>query len=403
MKGELPPKEMKLPRLGDGELARPSASELKAVQQLHHFVEALTLRFARGDHHMPDDVAWAARPEEPDRLEEWREGVQRAIYRALVTTAALMRAYNEPFFEVMRGQNEELKAIISKKVEYGFPEEIVTFAQSFPVYKMRTTPDEGNQTFGFLAEWLRENILADTKSREAMEERFDKSYGRAIECKLRGDCPLKFAQGNGSHSDAHFLTLEIMRVLWMCENIAELLTLHNLREEDKANKKMRRIGPIPVFGDFCFVAVDYTEAHDAGAWGTGFSTMWLQSGQFSNYRWDISKLLGGAGPDLEDPAYFEEGSVLGTPLRLKFFGYCLREYVSAAFADEFFLEDPGAEINNDLTTFLHCATLFSLDDVEFREHYPSDSSIYEGGYLDDAGFLDGSEVLVSSDSRPTLH
>lgn len=403
MKGELPPKAMKLPRLSDGEPARPSASELKAVRQLYHYVEALTHRFARGYYIFPRDLAWPVQPEEPDRVEEWRVGVQRAIYRALITTAALIGAYNEPLFEVQSGQNEALRALFSKRAVHCLPAEIVTFAESFPIYKMRPTEEEENETFGFLAQWLKEHILADTKSRKSMEERFDKEYGRAIECKLRGDCPLKFAQGDGSHSDAHFLTLEIMRVLWMCENITELLATNNLREEDKGNKKLRRIGPIPVFGEFCLLAVDYTEAQDAGASGTEFSTTWLHSEPYKNYMWETSRLLMVVGPDLQLSSSFAEGGALGTPLRLRFFGYCLREYVSAVFTDEFFFEDAGAENHDDFTTFLQCATLFSLDDVESRQHDEEDeSAIYDTRCLDDAGFLDGSEVLVSSDSRPAL-
>ena len=98
-KGELPPKAIGLPRPGGETRARPDASDLMAVRQMQRYVDGLTLRFKRGDYRFPSDLYGGVKPEELDRMPEWRDGVQRAIYRALTITTALVGAYREPLFE----------------------------------------------------------------------------------------------------------------------------------------------------------------------------------------------------------------------------------------------------------------------------------------------------------------
>ncbi|ATY66167.1 hypothetical protein A9K55_001215 [Cordyceps militaris] len=398
-KGELPPKRMKLPRPWADKHPGPNASELHAVWQMHHYTEALTLCFEMGNYKYPKDLPWDVQPEKASRVAEWRDGVQRAIYRSLIITTALVGAYTEPLFEAQESHTEQLSTSTANNKPQ-FSSQLLKFVHGFPIYKLQPTQDDQNQLFGSPAQWLLEHILADTKSRKAMEERFENSCGRAKECQSRGDCPLKLSSGKGSHSDAHVVALEIMRVLWMCENITRKVTIKNLR--GKEDKIMHNIGPVALFGKFSLWAIDYTDSADAGWFGTQFISSFFHM-QGNNYKSNIEGLLECVHACSGEPNYFEASGAPTTPLRLKFFEYCLRHHVSAAFCDDFFINDPSALINSNLDNFLYCATLFSLDDEETRQRIDEEGPVHGSADLLIADFLDGSEVLASSASSPTLY
>lgn len=396
----MPPKALKLPHPGAHLSARPNASELLAVRQLQHYVDALTLYVANGHFRYPSDLPQLVRPELPDRMVEWKVGVQRPIYRALIITTALVGPYSEPLFEAHKSHDFVLKTASlknAKKLEH----QVLEFLHGFPIYKLRPSQDEENGVFRFLAEWVFEQILADAESRKAMAVRFDKGFGRAMECRLRGDCPLKIPDGKNTHSDAHLVALEIMRVFWMCENINGAVRGKIMR--DSSDAKLRRIGPVCLFGTFDLRVVNYTEAQDSGHSRPQFISSVWPGVQENNYKINMYSILRWIQAESGEPNHLESNSAPTTPLRLKFFDYFLREYLGAAFFDGLFYEDPGAEINDDLETFLQCATLFSLDDVVGRERKADDSPVYDSGYLRGAGMLDGSEVLVSADPKPNVY
>lgn len=391
---------MKLARPWADKQVEPNASELHAVWQMHHYTQALTLCFELGDYRYPEDPPGGSHPEEDSRMAEWRDSVQRAIYRSLLVTTALVGAYSEPLFEAQKSYNEELIVSTTDSTQQ-FSSQLLEFLHGFPIYKLHPTEDEQNQMFGFLAQWLLEHILADTKSRKTMKETFEKQRGRARECRLRNNCPLKISKSNGSHSDAHLVTLEIMRVLWMCENITRKVTINNLR--DKGNKELQRISPIALFGEFSFWLIDYTKARDAGKFGTEFISSPFHGTPGSNYKSNIESLLKWVHARSGEPNHFEGSGAPTTPLKLKFFEYCLQQHVGAVFCDEFFVDEPGAEINDNLEMFLYCATLFSLDDDESRQRMDEEGPVHGSGDFLWVDFLDGSEVLASSDSGPALY
>lgn len=370
-----------------------------AVRQMQRYVDGLTLRFKRGDYRFPSDLYGGVKPEELDRMPEWRDGVQRAIYRALTITTALVGAYREPLFEAKRSQSEELRSSFTQESKRP-SSEALNFLHSFPVYKLHPTQEEGNQTFGFLANWLLEHILADTTNRKAMEENFDGLRGRAIECHVRGECPLAASDINLSHSDAHFVTLEMMRVLWMCENITEQVTTLTLR--DKSNKTLHTVGPIAIFGEFSLRIVEYTAAHDSGNFGTEFSSTVFQARKDGDYEVYIAGLLDWVHMCSGELNHFADSLAPTTPLRLRFFEHFLREYVDAAFIEGLFVQDEGQEAQDIFQVFLHCATLFALDDVESRQRTEDEDPVYNSGYLTDVAFLDGSEVLNKADLSISL-
>ncbi|KAK3308170.1 uncharacterized protein B0T15DRAFT_490765 [Chaetomium strumarium] len=84
-----------------------------------------------------------------------------------------------------------------------------------------------DDVFGPIAEWLLDSILADKESRQAMADRFEQGYGRAEYClthpRLPDGCspciakPL--ADGRGSHSDAHLVVWELMKMFWLVEQV----------------------------------------------------------------------------------------------------------------------------------------------------------------------------------------
>ncbi|KAJ3493595.1 hypothetical protein NLG97_g4636 [Lecanicillium saksenae] len=403
-KGELPPKAMQ-PATLVGKHLQPTASELTAVLQMYQYVNALTLRFERGNYRFPLELPGGVTPETPDRLAEWRDGVHRAIFRALIITAGLVGAYSEPLFEAHKSADSIVKASTTENMGYKVSDEVSKFLHGFPVYQLHTSEAEDNEIFGTLGEWLYQHILADTDSREAMQERFAKPFGRAMECQLRGeDCPLQMSQSAGSHSDAHLVALEIMRVLWMCANITEEVTKNNLVED--SSKSLRRIGPIALFGDFRLRMIDYTKESDAGKFGTEFlCTLWPDA-RDDDYKRNMLQILEWIHEFSGEPNAFEENDAATTPLRLKFFEYCFRRYVGAVFFNGLFYEDPGAEINDDLETFLYCTALFSMDDIEIRQHVSAADGgipIYGSGDLLRTDILDGSEILESATHNYPLY
>lgn len=379
-----------------------------------HYVDALTLYCEQGDFSYPYGSCSDA-PEEPDRMAEWRIGVQRAIYRALIVTAALVGVYSEPLFTAHRSDDEALRTGIGEPELYlESQKQLLEFLHGFPIYKLRSTGEDQDQLFGSLAQWLLEHILADTASREAMEMRFQEGCGRAIECRLRGDCPLASPDGKRSHSDAHLVALEIMRVLWMCENISLAVGGRNFNLY--APVKIWKMGLLPVFGTFSLRSIECLATGHHGAQFVSkrcppelnYKTNGAYTGKIIKdtfYKRSIKDVLESVHANAGEPNRFVSSQEETAPLRFKFFEYCLREQVGATFFDEFFVEEDGGEITNNLEMYLRSGLLFSLDDVEGRGRGQEEDSSpnFGSGYFDMTDFLDGTEVLVSASPGPNLY
>ncbi|CEJ95095.1 hypothetical protein VHEMI10597 [[Torrubiella] hemipterigena] len=83
-------------------------------------------------------------------------------------------------------------------------------------------------------------------------------------------------------------------------------------------------------------------------------------------------------------------------LQARFFVYFLRKHMKLAFHPQFFQTNFMVMwIDNDWDAFHQSLLIFSLDDVEGREKYYPDCAASQ--QFPDDGFLDGVDLLVSSD------
>ncbi|KAK3392407.1 hypothetical protein B0T20DRAFT_383152 [Sordaria brevicollis] len=266
----LPPMDM---RPGDHSIEHggpPTIPELKSARALHHLARALSIAFCHqveyhADGRLCEGDADDERkfgppqrpPEEPCYMPKWSAGVHKAIYRSMIAGAALAGIYNQPYFEAKTHPNATIRRYLGWEdwdlVEGRYPEEYQTsykpffaFALSFPVCRIATSPETEDQIFGPLATWLIENILSDKQGKEATRESFARLYGRAPYCGnsvtsgARGEqCPLTSVEGGQGHSDAHFVCLEIMQIIWAFFHILAIMP----DEDTEALQEDVRSGP----------------------------------------------------------------------------------------------------------------------------------------------------------------
>ena len=241
-RGELPPTRISPDQLQQQHL-QPTLSELKAAFSFHRLSRAIARRFCHDDMKYPEDRRLAPRslgrdlqPEDPDHMPEWNADVSHAVFRLLIVGAALAGAYNEPLLKALEHPDPEIKALPRRvprdysqhnwRRKENLSQKEMTFLLQFAVCDLDATLEAQDVVFGPIAEWLLGSILSDKESRQAMADRFRLGYGRAEFClsqdkdEEQEPCPLSLLpDGCSSHSDAHLVVWELMKMFWLVERI----------------------------------------------------------------------------------------------------------------------------------------------------------------------------------------
>ena len=244
-RGELPPTRISPDQLQQQHL-QPTLSELKAAFSFHRLSRAIARRFCHDEMKYPEDRREASRslgrdlqPEDPDHMPEWNADVSHAVFRLLIVGAALAGAYNEPLLKALEHPDPEIKALLRRVPQdyshylkwegrgvESLSQKEMAFLLQFAVCDLDATLEAQDVVFGPIAEWLLGSILSDKESRQAMADRFRQGYGRAEFCLSRDKyeqqepCPLSLLpDGCSSHSDAHLVVWELMKMFWLVEMV----------------------------------------------------------------------------------------------------------------------------------------------------------------------------------------
>ncbi|RKU44301.1 hypothetical protein DL546_004451 [Coniochaeta pulveracea] len=418
----------------------PTVADLSLVRRLHHLAGALEVSFCHHEGRWPWPMTFGKEPpevspEEPERLAEWRERLHRAIYRTLISGAALAGVYDQPLAgaETQGIDTEWLERGRGALVDSFRTEEQLTFLEGYAAYNVASTLEEDEAVFGPFAAWLLQRILADRAGRTAMAQRFESGTGRAELCQLRENCPVRLytddsRESDGSDandSDAHFVVWQVIQMAWVMEHMEE-----TVRRRSKEYTRGNDLGPqgeykqnessllrvsVVFLGIFqpeivtfpnrvdlkddplvrakstqaaaeiddslgrdvdhvsCKISQDLTVRRllDAVYWNT----------QLPNYiTGDVENSSNTSGPV--------------PPLTFKFFQYFLRRYSGLLFAyNAWSHDDPEADTWD---RFDRNFGLFAHDDIEGRD------SNAESGAFQDADFTDGSEILVCVEPAPVV-
>lgn len=405
--------------------APPTLTELRAAIGIHRLSIALQGAFQRRILHYPmrikpwpcRDMAGEVTPEEPDRMDRWTARVSQAIFRALIIGAALAGTYREPVLKAKAHVHPEIrKLLFRERLDHHEMDKKIAFLMQFPIYDLEASIKTQDALFSPLAEWLLQDILAERKSREAMAFRFKQGFGRAEYCQRRPGnstsepCPLTprdcgDSNGGGSnsrisHSDAHHICWELMKIFWVVGHFRpatwqtrEVISRHTSRKDRDTRAPFR---PSPSSSSVNVVLFGMWRAEEL---------MLPTSITGNRHRLAAYPAVaetedeGTAALDMLEYAFaysgrpncFDEGRVerqFVAPLELKFFEYFLQRHLDACFCPITF-QDIGADLMaTEYRLFLDSITIFSEDDVK------DSSGFYPWGMLSDADFLDGSELLT---------
>ncbi|KAL2173894.1 uncharacterized protein P884DRAFT_210409 [Thermothelomyces heterothallicus CBS 202.75] len=422
-RGVLPPL-----RFSPGELSRsrrrPTIPELQAALALSRLVSVLELAIRRTNPFTPGVTFLRWLPDYPLVVKgrEWQARVHKAIYRVLISAAALAGAYIEPLFAAKSRPGLELTVTSTTRGQLS--ERQLEFLEQFAVCNMNPAPAAEEDVFGTLGSWLLETILSDRRGREAMAKRFDEGYGRALYCKNRVSCPVTAVEG-GNHSDAHFVAWEIMQMLWVREHLSRSVSrqrpAHDAGNGPFSADKNRedRSGTASTAARAVFFGVFQTEEVDSGdldpegapnpfarlayipaqdatryelepidhnrenmlrpvnVWGSSTAIFfpWIR-GCSGRPNWNLHDNNQAAGSPV-------------APLANKFFEYFLRRHLGLRLLSSSFdnSTDPS------YLAFLGSLAIFAHDDVLVREPYKGPNA----SVISDASYLDGTELLTKSD------
>ncbi|KAL2134168.1 hypothetical protein VTI74DRAFT_867 [Chaetomium olivicolor] len=260
-------------------------------------------------------VHWSeCMPQQEEHMPEWNSRIHKAIYRILIAGAALAGA-------------SMFSARAEADLGLGLARTLIDSPRSSSV----------SWSGLLLGDWLLEDILSHKDARDAMAQRFQEGYGRALYFPSRDDYPVTDVCG-GNHADAHLVTWEMMQMRWAHKPVHEALARNP--------------------------SVDATISPVA------------EPSDGSEGRQPNCNVLGETGSHV-------------VPLALKFFEYFLRLHLRLRFAPVAFhyYREPGYD-----ECLKHVAILCH-DDVEERPEY-------EGPYTEVAGFLNGIEILEPFDPHP---
>lgn len=400
----------------------PTILELKAALAINDLAATKEVIFyaqhtpVAQDQDLPD--ARETRPEEPSRMIEWSRHVRKAIYRTLIAGAALSGAYIEPLFKAS-------PALGLRHVGNDGPLSSVQlrFLERFAVCNMAAAPEAEEAIFEPFGAWLLESILSDKQAREAMADRFRSGYGRARRCQSLSSCPVSLV-GGGSHSDAHLVVWEVMKMVWAFDHakdakyaIAHAAAIPHLSppsspvpnegQAGEVRQSASRTALVALFGVFRPEEVHLPE-RPAISWWSAQSELQahLDASKTTAPR---SRYIstGGSPTAFYYWIYAQSGRpncIRGTadpvaPLTFKFFEYFLRRYLKLRFLpNSFHFATFEGQIFNEFSSSLG---LFALDDDEDRKPCCSGPDVTTED-LSTAGILDGSEVVTSFDPPPEL-
>lgn len=384
----------------------PTIPEMEAAVTLSLLAEGLTYTFLQMTQSRPPgmpydfDAHWSEQlPEEENRMPEFYARVHKAIYNVFIAGAALAGAYNEPMFKAAAEPGMGLDASKRPKTLSG---EQVQFLHQFAVCNMEATPEAEEAMFAPFGDWLFANIMEDKEARDAMAKRFEEGYGRALYCQSIVDCPVGEVEG-GSHSDAHLVAWEVMQMLWahnhIHESLARIASSDGWPGQDSMDKGRKSLtARAVVLGTFNVEetsVLEYWTAEDYPALRTRLPYVAEEERRWYNldgavhcwgksvalyFRW----LRGFSG----QPNWTRAGPV--PHLALKFFEYFLRRHLGLRFISGAFYSFQDLHYDE----FLRHLTIFSCDDVPGREDAGKVIN------LEEAGFLDGTELLTTLESPP---
>jgi hypothetical protein len=231
-RGEFPPTRITPDQLQQ-QRQQPTLPELRAAFGINRLARVIATCLCSQDLTYPGDrpggdFGRGPPPEDPARMPEWTARVSHAVSRLLIVGAALAGAYQEPLFKVLEHQDPEIQALprraaqgLSDDTQNILGQKEMAFLLQFAVCDLDATLEAQDAVFGPIAEWLLESILSDKESRQAMADRSEQRRGRATFCLGREEwnedepqCPLGvLSDGRGTHSDAHLVVWELMKML----------------------------------------------------------------------------------------------------------------------------------------------------------------------------------------------
>ncbi|GAB1312678.1 F-box domain-containing protein [Madurella fahalii] len=405
-RGELSPVDL-TPNALSGSPLVPTVSELKAALALSDLAAAQEVVFYVQHTALPAD--WAppeigmVLPEEPSRMLEWSRHVHKAIYRVFIAGAALAGAYTEPLFkaspelglELVRDRDPLSRAQLN-------------FLEQYAVCNMAASPEAEEAVFGAFGAWLFESILSDKNGREAMAYRFRSGYGRARRCQNLKRCPLRLVDG-GSHSDAHFVVWEVMKMVWAFDHAVD--AKHAITRAAAAPDPWSPASPAssvsPASSAFPARYESQAEEGCDNAFRTALVALFGVFRAEESTPIDQNVSTRRSATTFFDWIYTRSGRPnciratgdLVAPLTFKFFEYFLRRCLGLRFLPNAFHNATfDGEIFNGFATH---SNIFGLDDDEDGEacYAGPDITVQD---LSRADFLDGSEILTSFHPAPEL-
>lgn len=377
-------------------IAEPTVEDIQAVMALDRFAGRLQDSFCTPEVVFPADCDRSSRipkPETPDRLQEWSSRVRKSIYRTFMLGAALAPVYCEPTRQSRAHSDPDIQSIGSPNDQLSNKQ--MVFLSQFAVYNLHATRQEDDDAFGTTAEWLAESILADSRSRKDMAERFEHKIGRAEYCQVMGNCPAVLLEPDGTHSDAHLLIWQVAQALWAHFHI-DFSAVDDFRQRlsrdpgsaaSPTREKARMSPRVVLFGSFNpEPLILHEHASDAEA----SSTRVEATCPFLSYSSQIFCRSG--APNKTEP-YGDELP----PLTVKFFNYFFRRFVGLQFRDGMFTLDT----NNLVQEFYQGIAIFSHDNVQGRSMCAADDdpNVASGDVLNGVEILEPAESLSPEDFK----
>ena len=412
-RGALPPTGI-TPRQLQHDREQPTLPELRAAFGLHRLSRAIATCFCSQDLSCPSDRHGCTRiPEDPARSPEWSARVSHAVFRLLILGAALAGAYKEPLLRAMEHPDPEIRALPDSELS-SLSQKQMAFLLQFAVCDLGATLEAQDAVFGPIAEWLLESILSDQESRQAMTERFEQRCGRAGFCisheedAERENCPVGFTDdAAGSHSDAHLVVWELMKMFWLVERVRPYgleqdqsvldrdtpcppSTQYTVADENSSGPLESAVAVF--FG--MFRAEETILSTPPGRWSrlkTYPAVSETVEGDRGNEKFlggmSVAQFFGSIFDDSGRPNHIDEVDVPVAPLEMKFFEYFLQRHLGLCLDCQAFREDELEFMERSFQDFTGTLAIFSHDDVEGRQPFDG------WGDLDGADYLGGSEML----------
>ena len=404
-RGELPPMRISPSQLQTSQ--QPSQAELRAGFGLHRLARAIARALCYHRLEYPSGrLAVRDLPEEPARLPEWVDRVAQAALRAFIVGAALAGTYKEPMFKARAHPDPEIRTLPKRVSRYDYwriGEKDLAFLLQFTICNLETTLEAQDGVFGPVAEWLLDSILSDQESRRAVAERFKENYGRAKCCRgwadAEGRCPVDVVSGgSGSHSDAHLVVWEVMKMLWVTQHFppwglgSDVLIRyspypHHTSSQGNENDRGRLRSAVAVFfglfrAEEVMLPLPIPPGRLAGALRTSPAVFKTEEEKNPYGTVDAIDCFNSIFNYSGQPNCNGHPDQPTTPLTLKFFEYFLQRHLGLCFDQDCFhtnywdFDHPGKTCR-DLVGDL---TIFSHDDVGDRRA--------------GSDFRDGSEMLT---------